>query len=198
MPSWIPRDFDAAAVASRALPIEVLKGPRQVGKTSVLERLGTHQVVYFDDAAIRGRARENPRLFLDSLPSRLVLDEAALAPELFSELERRVDEAGVPTLPGLPTASPLGLIAPRLSNLVAVPNLGGLSTQAGRLAGLGLVAPRVSPVVALFRGVPQTRPQKVLYGLTILSPRAAVLVGMLGAVRNYGGQARSVAGSMIR
>jgi uncharacterized protein len=89
---WIPRDFDAASLAAGALPIKVLKGPRQVGKTSVLERLGTHQVVYLDDAAVRSRAIENPRLFLDSLPPRLVLDEAALAPELFPELKRRVDE----------------------------------------------------------------------------------------------------------
>jgi hypothetical protein len=55
-----------------------LKGPRQVGKTSVLERLGTHHVVYLDDAAVRSRAIENPRLFLDALPARVVLDEAAL------------------------------------------------------------------------------------------------------------------------
>lgn len=79
-------------MAAGALPIKVLKGPRQVGKTSVLERLGTHHVVYLDDAAIRSRAIENPRLFLDSLPPRLVLDEAALAPDLFPELKRRVDE----------------------------------------------------------------------------------------------------------
>jgi len=89
---WIPRDFDAAAIAAGSLPIKVLKGPRQVGKTSVLERLGTHHVVYLDDAAVRSRASENPRLFLDSLPPRVVLDEAALAPELFPELKRRVDE----------------------------------------------------------------------------------------------------------
>jgi predicted AAA+ superfamily ATPase len=75
-----------------SLPIKVLKGPRQVGKTSVLERLGTHAVVYLDDTAVRGQAIDNPRLLLDSLPSRVILDEAALAPELFSELKRRVDE----------------------------------------------------------------------------------------------------------
>jgi hypothetical protein len=48
--------------------------------------------VYLDDAAIRTRAIENPRLFLDGLPPKVVLDEAALAPELFPELKRRVDE----------------------------------------------------------------------------------------------------------
>jgi predicted AAA+ superfamily ATPase len=89
---WIPRDFQPGLLAGGALPIKVLKGPRQVGKTSCLERLGTHRVVYLDDAAVRSRAVENPRLFLDGLPSRVILDEAALAPELFGELKRRVDE----------------------------------------------------------------------------------------------------------
>lgn len=90
--TWITRDFEAARVARSSLPIKVLKGPRQVGKTSCLERLGTHAIVYLDDAAIRSRAAENPRLFLDSLPAKVILDEAALAPPLFAELKRRVDE----------------------------------------------------------------------------------------------------------
>lgn len=89
---WIQRDFDAVQVSAGALPIKVLKGPRQVGKTSCLSRLGTHRVVSLDDAAVRRIATENPRLFLDSLPARVVLDEASLAPPLFSELKRRVDE----------------------------------------------------------------------------------------------------------
>lgn len=90
---WIARDFDGPRIAAGALPIKVLKGPRQVGKTSVLERLGSHHVVYLDDAAVRTRAIEHPRLFLDALPARLVLDEASLAPPLFGELKRRVDES---------------------------------------------------------------------------------------------------------
>jgi uncharacterized protein len=89
---WIERDFGSSTVVSTALPIKVLKGPRQVGKTSFLERLGSHSVVYLDDAAVRIRAQENPRFFLDNSPKRVVLDEAALAPALFPELKRRVDE----------------------------------------------------------------------------------------------------------
>ncbi len=84
-----------------------------------------------------------------------------------------------PTLPGMPTASPLGLIAPRLSMLAQMGQLGGFKTQAGRLAVIGLVSPRISPAVALVRKPPVTRQARLLYGLTILSPRAAVLVGML-------------------
>lgn len=89
---WIPRDFDGRAIAAGALPIKVLKGPRQVGKTSVLERMQTHTVVYLDDVSLRTSAIDAPRAFLDSLPPRLVLDEATLAPPLFAELIRRIDE----------------------------------------------------------------------------------------------------------
>jgi len=92
---WIQRDLSINSVAEGALPIKVLRGPRQVGKTSLLARLGTHQVVYLDDAATRLRAQEDARFFLDQLPARIILDEAPLAPALFPELKRRVDQARI-------------------------------------------------------------------------------------------------------
>lgn len=92
---WIKRDLSINSVAEGALPIKVLRGPRQVGKTSLLARLGTHQVVYLDDAATRLRAQEDARFFLDQLPARIILDEAPLAPALFPELKRRVDQARI-------------------------------------------------------------------------------------------------------
>jgi hypothetical protein len=102
---------------------------------------------------------------------------------LFARLNKPV-VPGMPVAPGLPTASPLGLIAPRLSNAVSMFQLGGMRSQAGRIAGLGLIAPRISPVVALVRTPPTTRQAKLMYGLTILSPRAAVLVGMIKGFRS--------------
>jgi len=91
----------------------------------------------------------------------------------------RLNKPLVPTMPGLPTASPLGLIAPRLSNAVTIFQKGGFSTQAGRLAAIGVVSPRISPVVALVRTPPKSPKAIWAYGLTILSPRAAVAVGMI-------------------
>lgn len=88
---WIERDFNALVAAKSALPIKVLKGPRQVGKTTVLERLGSYTPVYLDDATTRLQAERDPRLFLDNLPRAVILDEAPLAPALFPELKRRVD-----------------------------------------------------------------------------------------------------------
>ena len=141
----------------------------------------------------------NRTLFMVALAACLTLapgatteaDAAGPIRNLFTRLNKPL-VPGAPTLPGLPTASPLGLIAPRLSNLATIPTLGGFQTQAGRLAGLGLVAPRVSPIAGLLGGVATTRQQKVLYGLTILSPRAAVLVGMLQAARTAGTAAGAV------
>lgn len=96
---------------------------------------------------------------------------------------------GMRTVPGVPTASPLGLIAPRLSNAVSIFQLGGLGTPAGRLSALGVVSPRLSPIVAMLRTPPATPQARRSYGLTILSPRLASAVGMM---RGFRGMAAGV------
>lgn len=88
---WIDRDFSNFIQKIKALPIKVLKGPRQVGKTSLLEKLAGYEVIYFDDMNLRQRASENPKLFLDQFDKPIILDEASLCPEIFFELKRRVD-----------------------------------------------------------------------------------------------------------
>lgn len=89
---WIKRDFQIFFDKTKALPIKILKGPRQVGKTSLLEKMGGYKIIYFDDLLTRRSAQENPRLFFDQFNEPLVLDEATLAPEIFPELKRRVDQ----------------------------------------------------------------------------------------------------------
>jgi len=101
----------------------------------------------------------------------------------------RLNKSIVPTAPGLPTASPLGLIAPRLSNLVSIGQFGGMRTQAGRLAGLGLIAPRVSPFATMMR-MPLSPTMRRMAFLTIISPRATALVGMLKGMRTFAGGLR--------
>ncbi len=95
----------------------------------------------------------------------------------------RLNRPLTPTMPGLPTASPLGLIAPRLSNAVLIFQKGGLATPAGRLGAIGVLSPRLSPVFGMVRMPPKTPQAFMKYGLTILSPRAAVLIGMLQGAR---------------
>jgi hypothetical protein len=101
----------------------------------------------------------------------------------------RLNKSVFPTAPGLPTASPLGLIAPRFSNLVSMGQFGGMRTQAGRLAGLGLVAPRISPFATMLR-MPLTPTARRMALLTIISPRATALVGMLKGMQSFAGGLR--------
>ncbi len=90
---WIQRDLLKFLQNHRgkSLPIKILRGPRQVGKTSILHHLGTHKLILFDDLMIRNLAQENPMLFFEQFTGPLILDEATLAPQIFPELKRRVD-----------------------------------------------------------------------------------------------------------
>lgn len=90
---WIKRDLLKFFQSSKSLtlPIKVLRGPRQVGKTSLLNHLQTHQLILFDDLGIRTMAEESPALFFEQFKGPLILDEATLAPQIFPEIKKRVD-----------------------------------------------------------------------------------------------------------
>lgn len=92
---WIKRDLFKFLQPSQdaTLPIKVLRGPRQVGKTSLLNHLRTHKLVLFDDLGIRTLADSNPSLFFEQFKGPLILDEATLAPQIFPEIKKRVDQA---------------------------------------------------------------------------------------------------------
>ncbi|MBS0655156.1 MAG: ATP-binding protein [Verrucomicrobia bacterium] len=90
---WIQRDLLKFLQnhSRQTLPIKILRGPRQVGKTSLLHHLSTHKLILFDDLTIRNLAQENPALFFEQFTGPLILDEATLAPQIFPELKKRVD-----------------------------------------------------------------------------------------------------------
>ncbi len=100
---WIKRDFidilspskDKAWIQKehKNPQVKVLRGPRQVGKTSLLSQLKTHRMLLFDDHILRQRANDDPGAFLDQFTGPLVLDEATLVPTLSSEIKLRVDAA---------------------------------------------------------------------------------------------------------
>lgn len=90
---WIKRDLLKFLQSSRGerLPVKILRGPRQVGKRSLLNHLRTHKLVLFDDLGIRTLAENNPALFFEQFTGPLILDEATLAPQIFPEIKKRVD-----------------------------------------------------------------------------------------------------------
>ena len=77
----------------------LLIGPRQVGKTTMMEHLmeGTQrQKVTLDDVENRRLAKSDPALFLEMHPAPVLIDEVQYAPELFSYIKIRVDNGAAP------------------------------------------------------------------------------------------------------
>lgn len=77
----------------------LLIGPRQVGKTTMLEHLmkGTNrQKVTLDDTENRRLAKTDPALFLELHPAPVLIDEVQYAPELFSYIKINVDNGAAP------------------------------------------------------------------------------------------------------
>ena len=62
---------------SRSFPSIVIYGPRQVGKSTLVNRLfgDSFPVVTLDDVDDRTLAQQNPKVFLDSYGWPLIIDE---------------------------------------------------------------------------------------------------------------------------
>lgn len=77
----------------------MLIGPRQVGKSTMLEHLmeGTpRRKVTLDDLSERQLAQKDPALFLELHPAPVLIDEVQYAPELFSYIKIAVDNGAAP------------------------------------------------------------------------------------------------------
>lgn len=80
------------------VPVIMVTGPRQVGKTTLLNHLvavskQTINYVSLDNILIRTQAIEDPELFLRSYEPPLIIDEFQYAPNLLSYIKIKVDEA---------------------------------------------------------------------------------------------------------
>lgn len=79
-------------------PVIMITGPRQVGKTTLLNHLmytSKEKVNYIslDDLLVRNQAKEDPELFLRTYNTPLIIDEFQYAPELLSYIKIKVDDA---------------------------------------------------------------------------------------------------------
>lgn len=88
----IIRDFLATLKVNARLEAVLLWGPRQVGKTTLLDQLSLGSRLFLDDLSIRQRAQEDPALTLDNVKLPCLIDEAQYAPNLFPEIKLRIDE----------------------------------------------------------------------------------------------------------
>jgi len=92
------------------------------------------------------------RFVLPTLLSIAVLTASASACQAAGGMLARLNKSFFPTAPGLPTASPLGVIAPRLSPLVAMTRM-PLTPTATRMAMLTLISPRATAMVGMLKGM---------------------------------------------
>jgi predicted AAA+ superfamily ATPase len=94
---WFERDLQHQ-LGRPSLPVRILVGPRQCGKSALIARLKPDATwLSLDDIQIRLRAQDDPLLLLETSGggrrTPVVLDEAAHAPNLFSEVKRQIDLA---------------------------------------------------------------------------------------------------------
>ncbi|HEY8269454.1 MAG TPA: ATP-binding protein, partial [Pseudobdellovibrionaceae bacterium] len=89
---WIDRDISAALQKNKDA-IQIIRGPRQCGKSSLILRLDPEfEELSLDDPSLRELAQNDPELFLQQFSSKkLFIDEAQYAPNLFPSLKRRAD-----------------------------------------------------------------------------------------------------------
>ncbi len=137
-PKWIDRTFQPVLTGPaehlRLFPVWLLLGPRQVGKSSLLDRCADgHAYVSLDDLDTRERANRDPVLFVRELRPPFVIDEIQYAPRLLSPIKRLVDAGGLAPgavrLTGSQNFRMMAGVTETLAGRVAVLNLLGLSDE---------------------------------------------------------------------
>ena len=118
--------------ASQTFPVILVTGPRQVGKTTLLEVCAEAQRNYvsLDDYEQRTLAQNDPALFLQYHPAPLIIDEIQYAPELFNEIKIAVDknrENGLYWLTGSQKFQLMQGITESLAGRVAIIELQGFA-----------------------------------------------------------------------
>ena len=118
----------------RIFPVWLLQGPRQVGKSSLLQRCGQDRtIVDLDNLDTRARANRDPELFFRDLEAPLLIDEIQYAPSLLSPVKRLVDKdperSGLVWLTGSQSFEVMRGVTETLAGRVAILELLGLSDQ---------------------------------------------------------------------
>ncbi len=81
---------------AETFPVVLVTGPRQVGKTTLLQACAPEGMTYvsLDDPGTRQLATDDPALFLQRFPPPVLIDEIQYAPDLFPYIKLSVDQSG--------------------------------------------------------------------------------------------------------
>ena len=132
--SYITRNLEKVVLSvTKEYPVVLVTGPRQVGKTTMLQKLmeGTDRAyVSLDDLNERNLAKTDPELFLQMHRPPVLIDEVQYAPELFTYIKIYVDnnkKAGDFWLTGSQVFKLMRGVQESLAGRVAVLSLTSLS-----------------------------------------------------------------------
>ena len=131
---YIKRNLEkVVAQVTKEYPVVLVTGPRQVGKTTMLQKLmeGTERgYVTLDDLNDRSLAKNDPELFLQLHKPPVLIDEVQYAPELFMYIKKYADknhEPGAFWLTGSQVFKLMQGVQESLAGRVAVLSLTSLS-----------------------------------------------------------------------
>ena len=85
--------YDTILRLSEQFPIVAVTGPRQSGKSTLVQAaFPKKKYITFDDRNFRELAQSNPSDFLKAFPDGVIIDEAQKVPEIFDALKLTVDK----------------------------------------------------------------------------------------------------------
>ena len=131
---YISRSLEKIVMqVTQEYPVVLVTGPRQVGKTTMLQKLmegTTRSYVTLDDLNERNLAKTDPEMFLQIHKPPVLIDEVQYAPELFSYMKIYADknhEPGAFWLTGSQVFKLMKGVQESLAGRVAVLSLTSLS-----------------------------------------------------------------------
>lgn len=130
---YIKRAIEETVVnVSKMFPIMLLTGPRQVGKTTLLQKLAeeNRKYVTLDDPDVRYLAKRDPGLFMQRYTPPVLIDEIQYAPELLPYMKMHADTAkrkGDIWITGSQVFQLMRDVSESLAGRVGIINLLGLS-----------------------------------------------------------------------
>ncbi len=163
-----PRYIEPALKTALAdTPVVCVLGPRQVGKTTLVQRMEPKRdYISFDDQNLLNAASNDPLGFVQALPKNVTLDEVQRVPELLPAIKLSVDQqrtSGQFLLTGSANLLLLPRVQESLAGRIEVIHLHPLSEQEkhGSKKSLlqellsGQIKPRISPNAGVVQGVPE-------------------------------------------
>lgn len=125
---------DSIIKISKSFPVLLVTGPRQVGKTTLLQQLAEPNRAYvtLDDPDVRFLAKSDPALFMQRYAPPVTIDEIQYAPEILPYIKMSVDRSGNKGdfwLTGSQMFHVMKNVSESLAGRVGIVNLLGLSSS---------------------------------------------------------------------